>query len=145
MHGFANPKRFLSIARPLTPWLLALGLMIVGLALAWGLIGVPASAADEETQRCQASRRGDGDVITAEVDTVRAGGKCEVDAVVDDDAHRGPGKAIHEDAGERDNLTVRQRLRPDLDRVDALADHGLQHGDCFVVVRPEVGDAMNAR
>ena len=33
MHAFANPTRFLSIARPLTPWLLALGAALT----IWGL------------------------------------------------------------------------------------------------------------
>jgi heme exporter protein C len=51
MHGFANPKRFLSIARPLTPWLLALGLLLAGGALAWGLTVVPAERLQGETVR----------------------------------------------------------------------------------------------
>ena len=42
MHGFANPARFLRIARPLTPWLLLAGLVIAGSALAWGLLEAPA-------------------------------------------------------------------------------------------------------
>lgn len=37
MHGFANPKRFLLLARWLTPLLLVGGLLISGVALAWGL------------------------------------------------------------------------------------------------------------
>ncbi len=41
MHGFANPKRFLSLARWLTPLLLASGLVLAGAALAWGLFMVP--------------------------------------------------------------------------------------------------------
>ena len=51
MHGFANPKRFLSIARPLTPWLLALGLIVTGAALAWGLTQVPAERLQGQTVR----------------------------------------------------------------------------------------------
>ncbi len=41
MHGFANPKRFLNIARWLTPLLLVSGLLIAGGALAWGYFMVP--------------------------------------------------------------------------------------------------------
>ena len=51
MHGFANPKRFLSIARPLTPWLLALGLLLAGGALYWGLVHVPAERLQGQTVR----------------------------------------------------------------------------------------------
>lgn len=41
MHGFANPKRFLEIARWLTPLLLVSGLIITAAALAWGYFMVP--------------------------------------------------------------------------------------------------------
>lgn len=41
MHGFANPARFLRIARWLTPLLLACGVVLAGGALAWGLVAVP--------------------------------------------------------------------------------------------------------
>ncbi len=41
MHGFANPKRFLNIARWLTPLLLVSGLVLAGGALAWGFFMVP--------------------------------------------------------------------------------------------------------
>jgi len=51
MHSFANPKRFLGIARPLTPWLLAVGLLVAGGALAWGLTQVPAERLQGETVR----------------------------------------------------------------------------------------------
>lgn len=51
MHGFANPKRFLSIARPLTPMLLAVGLVLAGGALAWGLTQAPAERLQGETVR----------------------------------------------------------------------------------------------
>jgi heme exporter protein C len=41
MHAFANPKRFLGLARWLTPLCLLAGLALTGGALAWGLIVVP--------------------------------------------------------------------------------------------------------
>ena len=41
MHGLANPARFLRIARPATPVLLIVGLILTGAALIWGLIVVP--------------------------------------------------------------------------------------------------------
>ncbi len=41
MHGFANPKRFVEIARWLTPLLLVSGLIITAAALAWGYFMVP--------------------------------------------------------------------------------------------------------
>lgn len=41
MHGYANPKRFLSLASWLTPTLLLSGLVITGGALVWGLAVVP--------------------------------------------------------------------------------------------------------
>ena len=40
MHGFANPKRFLSLASWLTPLLLVSGLLLASGALAWGLFVV---------------------------------------------------------------------------------------------------------
>jgi heme exporter protein C len=51
MHGFANPTRFLSIARPLTPWLLAVGLLLTGASLAWGLTAVPAERLQGDSVR----------------------------------------------------------------------------------------------
>ena len=51
MHGFANPARFLRIARWLTPLLLGLGLVLAGAALAWGLIRVPPVRLMGETVR----------------------------------------------------------------------------------------------
>ena len=51
MHGFANPKRFLSLARWLTPLLLASGLLMAGGALAWGLVAVPPDRLMGETVR----------------------------------------------------------------------------------------------
>lgn len=41
MHGFANPARFLRLARWLTPLLLLGGMVIAGTALLWGLLVVP--------------------------------------------------------------------------------------------------------
>jgi heme exporter protein C len=41
MHGFANPARFLRLARWLTPLLLLSGLLLAAGALAWGLWRVP--------------------------------------------------------------------------------------------------------
>ena len=41
IHGFANPTRFLKLARWLTPLLLCSGLVIASAALAWGLFMVP--------------------------------------------------------------------------------------------------------
>lgn len=41
MHGFANPKRFLSLASWLTPLLLVSGLLVSAGALWWGLTQVP--------------------------------------------------------------------------------------------------------
>ncbi len=51
MHGLANPKRFLGLARWLTPLLLASGLLVAGGALAWGLFVVPPDRLMGETVR----------------------------------------------------------------------------------------------
>ena len=51
MHGFANPARFLRIARWLTPLLLVAGLLVTGVALGWGLFAVPAERLQGETVR----------------------------------------------------------------------------------------------
>jgi len=51
MHGFANPARFLRIARWLTPLLLACGLVLTGGALGWGLFGAPPDRLMGETVR----------------------------------------------------------------------------------------------
>ena len=51
MHAFANPKRFLSLARWLTPLCLGLGLLLTGGALAWGLLAVPPDRLMGETVR----------------------------------------------------------------------------------------------
>lgn len=51
MHGFANPARFLRIARWLTPALLIAGVAVVGGSLAWGLFGAPAESLQGESVR----------------------------------------------------------------------------------------------
>ena len=51
MHGFANPARFLRIARVATPWSLGLGLVIAGVALGWGVWFAPADALQGDTVR----------------------------------------------------------------------------------------------
>ncbi len=51
MHGFANPKRFLGIARWLTPLLLISGLIITAAALAWAYFMVPPDQLMGETVR----------------------------------------------------------------------------------------------
>ena len=51
MHGFANPARFLGIARWATPLCLLLGLAIAGLALGWGVGFGPADSLQGDTVR----------------------------------------------------------------------------------------------
>lgn len=51
MHGFANPKRFLQIARWLTPTLLVSGLIITAAALVWGYFIVPSDRLMGDTVR----------------------------------------------------------------------------------------------
>lgn len=51
MHGYANPARFLRIARWLTPLLLIIGLVLTGAALAVGLFYVPPDRLQGETVR----------------------------------------------------------------------------------------------
>ena len=51
MHGFANPTRFLALARWLTPLLLAGGLVLAGGALAYGLIAAPAERLQGDSVR----------------------------------------------------------------------------------------------
>ncbi|MBW8784197.1 MAG: cytochrome c biogenesis protein CcsA [Novosphingobium sp.] len=41
MHGFANPARFLRLARWLTPLLLLGGIVVTAASLTWGLVEVP--------------------------------------------------------------------------------------------------------
>jgi heme exporter protein C len=51
MHRFANPQRFLSIARPLTPWLTILGLLLIAAGSYGGLAMVPGEARQGDTAR----------------------------------------------------------------------------------------------
>lgn len=51
MHGFANPARFLRLARWLTPLLLGLGAVLAAGAMAWGVFVAPADALQGETVR----------------------------------------------------------------------------------------------
>ncbi|GAB5350415.1 heme ABC transporter permease CcmC [Qipengyuania sp. 483] len=51
MHGFANPKRFLSLAGWLTPVLLVGGVVLTAAALAWGFTQVPPDRLMGETVR----------------------------------------------------------------------------------------------
>jgi len=51
MHRFANPQRFLSIARPLTPWLAAIGLLLIVAGSYAGLTMVPGEARQGDTAR----------------------------------------------------------------------------------------------
>lgn len=51
MHGFANPTRFLALARWLTPLCFATGLVLAAGALAWGLLVAPADRLMGETVR----------------------------------------------------------------------------------------------
>jgi heme exporter protein C len=51
MHGFANPARFLRIARWLTPVLLGVGLAVTAATLVYGLLYAPAERLQGETVR----------------------------------------------------------------------------------------------
>jgi len=51
IHGYANPARFLRLARWLTPLCLVAGMVIAGAALAWGLWVAPAEGLQGETVR----------------------------------------------------------------------------------------------
>jgi len=51
MHVYANPARFLKIARPLTAWLGWSGGVLIAGALAWGLFAAPAEALQGESVR----------------------------------------------------------------------------------------------
>ena len=51
MHAYANPARFLRIARWLTPLLLLAGMALTAAALGWGLFAVPPDRLQGETVR----------------------------------------------------------------------------------------------
>jgi heme exporter protein C len=51
MHVYANPARFLKIARPLTGWLGWIGAALILGALAWGLLAAPAERLQGESVR----------------------------------------------------------------------------------------------
>jgi len=51
MHVYANPARFLKIARPLTAWLGWAGSALIALALGWGLLAAPADYLQGESAR----------------------------------------------------------------------------------------------
>jgi heme exporter protein C len=51
MHGYANPKRFLGLARWLTPLMVAAGVVLTAGALAWGGLVVPPDRLMGETVR----------------------------------------------------------------------------------------------
>ena len=51
MHRFANPARFLKIARPATGWLLGIGLALVGAGIFGGLILTPPDYLQGDTVR----------------------------------------------------------------------------------------------
>ena len=51
MHGFANPARFLRIARWLTPALLLSGLVLTAGTLVYGLLYAPAERRREQGRR----------------------------------------------------------------------------------------------
>jgi heme exporter protein C len=51
MHAYANPARFLKLARPLTPALLAAGLLLTAASLIYGLFYAPAERLQGETVR----------------------------------------------------------------------------------------------
>jgi heme exporter protein C len=51
MHAYANPARFLKLARPLTPVLLVAGLLLTAASLIYGLIYAPAERLQGDTVR----------------------------------------------------------------------------------------------
>ena len=51
MHGFANPARFLRLARWLMPLLLVVGVALAAGSLVWGLVFAPAEGLQGETVR----------------------------------------------------------------------------------------------
>jgi heme exporter protein C len=51
MHGFANPARFLRLARLFTAPLLLGGIVVAGLSVIWGLLGAPAEKLQGDSVR----------------------------------------------------------------------------------------------
>jgi heme exporter protein C len=51
MHGFANPARFLRLARWLTPLCLGIGIAVTAVGLGWGVFLAPAEQLQGETVR----------------------------------------------------------------------------------------------
>jgi heme exporter protein C len=51
MHAFANPARFLSIAKPITPWLFWAGILLLAMGSVFGLALTPADYLQGETVR----------------------------------------------------------------------------------------------
>lgn len=51
MHGYANPARFLRLARLLTAPLLIAGIVLGGASLVWGLLGAPAEKLQGDSVR----------------------------------------------------------------------------------------------
>jgi len=51
MHAFANPTRFLSIAKPLTPWLAYGGIVLIAIGVAAGLFFTPPDYLQGESVR----------------------------------------------------------------------------------------------
>jgi heme exporter protein C len=51
MHGYANPARFLTLARPLTAATLVLGLLLTAAGLYWGVVLAPADYLQGESVR----------------------------------------------------------------------------------------------
>jgi heme exporter protein C len=51
MHAYANPTRFLKLARPLTPVLLVVGLLLTAVSLIYGFVYAPAERLQGETVR----------------------------------------------------------------------------------------------
>jgi heme exporter protein C len=51
MHGYANPARFLKLARPLTAVCLLLGILLSAAGIAWGVFAAPADYLQGESVR----------------------------------------------------------------------------------------------
>ena len=51
MHGYANPARFLKLARPFTAWLLSIGILLLAVGVWGGLAVTPPDYLQGETVR----------------------------------------------------------------------------------------------